>query len=114
MLYGTVPFKGDNMNQLHSLIISGNVTYRDDITTEAIDLLKGLLEVDPLKRLSTDRILNHTWLKNIKDDINIFTETEKEIIRTEFTYNDTRRLNRNIRNESTVFTEHNLDSTRNS
>lgn len=114
MLYGTVPFKGNSMNELHKLIIRGNVTFKDDISTEAIDLLKGLLEVDPSTRLSTDQVLRHEWLKGINYDINIFTETEKEIIRTEFTYNDTRRLNRNMKNESTVFTEHNLDSTRNS
>lgn len=114
MLYGTVPFKGNSMNELHKLIIRGNVTFKDDISPEAINLLKGLLEIDQNKRLTTDQILKHEWLSNIKNDINIFTETEKEIIRTEFTYNDTRRLNRNMKNESTVFTEHNLDSTRNS
>lgn len=114
MLYGTVPFKGNSMNELHKLIIRGNVTFKDDISEEARDLLKRLLECDPNLRLSTDQILRHEWLKDVKDNINIFTETEKEIIRTEFTYNDTRRLNRNMKNESTVFTEHNLDSTRNS
>mmetsp|Transcript_30748 Transcript_30748/g.30278 ORF Transcript_30748/g.30278 Transcript_30748/m.30278 type:complete len:123 (+) Transcript_30748:142-510(+) len=64
--------------------------------------------------MTTDQILKHEWLSNVKEDLNIFTDTEKEIIKTEFTYNDTRRLNRNIKNESTVFTEHNLDSTRKS
>lgn len=111
MLYGTVPFKGGNMNELHKLIIRGNVTYKDDISKEAISLLKSLLECDPNLRLSTDQILRHEWLQNIKEDLNIFTETEIEIIKTEFTYNDTRRLNRNMKNESTVFTEHALDST---
>ena len=114
MLYGTVPFKGNSMNELHNLIISGNVTFKDDISSSAINLLKGLLECDPNKRLTTDQILGHEWLSDVKYDINIFTETEKEIIKTEFTYNDTRRLNRNMRNESTVFTEHQLDSVHNS
>lgn len=114
MLYGTVPFKGNSMSELHQLIIRGNVTFKDDVSPEAISLLKGLLEVDPNRRMTTDQILRHEWLNNVKDDINIFTDTEKEIIRTEFTYNDTRRLNRNMKNESTVFTEHNLDSTHNS
>lgn len=41
--------------------------------------------------------------------MDIFTETEKNIIRKEFTYNDTTRLNRNEH-----FTEHQLDSTYNS
>lgn len=116
MLYGTVPFKGNSMDELHNLIIRGKVTYKDDISIskEAIDLLKGLLEVSTTDRLTTDQILRHPWLSNVKEDLNIFTETEKDIIRTEFTYNDTRRLNRNMKNESTIFTEHNLDSTKNS
>ncbi|CAI2364178.1 unnamed protein product [Moneuplotes crassus] len=114
MLYGTVPFKGNSMDELHNLIIRGDVTYKDDVSNEAISLLKGLLECDPNKRLTTDKILNHEWLQNVKEDLNIFTETEKEIIKTEFTYNDTRKLNRNTKNESTLFTEHNLDSTRKS
>lgn len=114
MLYGTVPFKGNNMNELHKLIIKGNVTYKEDVSEEARNLLKSLLECDPNIRLTTDQILRHEWLSNVKDGMVIFTETEKEIIKTEFTYNDTRRLNRNLKNESTVFTEHNLDSTKNS
>lgn len=114
MLYGTVPFKGNSMSELHNLIIRGNVTFKDDISAEAIGLLKGLLEIDPAKRLTTDQILHHNWLSDVNYEVNIFTETEKDIIRTEFTYNDTRRLNRNMKNESTVFTEHQLDSVHNS
>lgn len=114
MLYGTVPFKGNNMSELHSLIIRGKVTYKDDISADAIDLLKVCLECDPSKRMTTDQILKHKWLSDVNYDLNIFTETEKDIIKTEYTYNDTRRLNRNMRNESTVFTEHQLDSVHNS
>ena len=114
MLYGTVPFKGNSMSELHKLIIQGNVTFKDDISSQAINLLKGLLEINPLERLTTDKILKHEWLQNINENITIFTDTEKEIIRTEFTYNDTRRLNRNNNNESALLTEHNLDSSHNS
>lgn len=114
MLYGTVPFKGNSMSELHNLIINGSVTYKDDISADAISLLKGLLECSPNRRMTTDKILNHQWLRDVKSEMHIFTDTEKEIIKTEFTYNDTRRLNRNAKNESTVFTEHNLDSTKNS
>ena len=114
MLYGTVPFKGNSMNELHKLIIKGDVTFKDDVSPLGRNLVKGLLEWDPSQRLTTDQILKHEWLKDANQNLDIFTETEKDIIRTEFTYNDTRRLNRNQNNESTVFTEHNLDSTHNS
>lgn len=52
MLYGTVPFKANNMEELHKLIIKGKYVLKDDITIEARNLLRGLLEVNPDKRLT--------------------------------------------------------------
>jgi len=47
MLYGTVPFKANNMEELHKLILKGRYTLKDDISEEARDILRGLLEVNP-------------------------------------------------------------------
>lgn len=52
MLYGTVPFKANNMQELQSIIKKGIYTMKDDISVTARDLLKGLLEIDPEKRLT--------------------------------------------------------------
>lgn len=54
MLYGTVPFKANNMEELHKLIIKGKYTLKDDISAEARNLLRGLLEVNPEKRLTIE------------------------------------------------------------
>ena len=54
MLYGSVPFKGANMSELHKLIIGAKYTLKDDISAEAWDLLKRLLETNPQKRLTTN------------------------------------------------------------
>jgi len=62
MLYGTVPFKANNMSELQKMIIKAKYTLKDDISEEAQDLLRGLLEKDPLKRLTINQILNHKWL----------------------------------------------------
>jgi hypothetical protein len=59
--------------------------------------------------LSVGQALNHPWVKKAKDKMDIFTESEKDIIKKEFTYNDARRLNRNYGDPD--FTEHGLDST---
>lgn len=64
MLSGTVPFKANNMSDLHRLILKGNYAPIKDISDEAISLLSNLLEVDPKKRLTVDQVLNHSWLKN--------------------------------------------------
>ena len=53
MLYGTVPFKANNMSELQKLIIKATYTLKEDgVTDEARNLLTGLLEKDPIKRLT--------------------------------------------------------------
>ena len=57
-------------------------------------------------------MLAHPWLQNIQEHgLDLFTDSEKEIMRNEFTYNDTRRYNRNEGDD--LFTEHGLESTQN-
>ena len=47
MLYGTVPFKANNISELQKLIIKAKYTLKDDISEPARKLLHGLLEKDP-------------------------------------------------------------------
>ena len=48
MLYGTVPFKANNMSELQKLIIKAKYTLKEDgVSEEARNLLTGLLEKDP-------------------------------------------------------------------
>jgi hypothetical protein len=47
MLYGTVPFKGSSMDELHRLILKGQYSLKDDISVEARDILRKLLEINP-------------------------------------------------------------------
>lgn len=53
MLFGSVPFKGGSMSELHKLIISGKYSLKEDISPEASNLLKQILEVDPTKRITS-------------------------------------------------------------
>ncbi len=50
MLYGTVPFKANNMKDLHKQIIEARYNLKDEITPEAKDLIKSLLNPDPNTR----------------------------------------------------------------
>ena len=52
LLYGTVPFKANNMKDLHQQIMQAKYTLKDEISKEAKNLITGLLTTDPLKRLS--------------------------------------------------------------
>ena len=115
MLYGTVPFKANNMEELHKLIVKGKYVLKDDISIEARNLLRGLLEVNPEKRLTIKQIYRHKWFEDLDPSLELFNDLERDMIRKEYTYNDPRRYNRN-ENEEPVdcFTEHNLESVYNS
>ena len=80
MLSGTVPFKGNNIKDLHDLIIKGEYTPVKEISKEATHLLKCILEVDPKKRITTKDILVHPWLIDVDLNFwktqNLFTNTE--------------------------------------
>ena len=66
MLSGTVPFKGNDLHELHDLIMI------------------CLLEIDPKKRITINNILNHPWLINVdvsnNKNYNLFTNAEKVLL----------------------------------
>jgi serine/threonine protein kinase len=105
MLYGTVPFKANNMNDLHKLIMKAKYTLKDDISEEARDLLKNLLERDPNIRYTVADIMAHPWMQGVEEDMTLFNEQEQQLIRDEFTFNNVDRYNRN-----TKLKEKNLES----
>ena len=84
MLSGTVPFKGNNLNELHDLIMKGKFNVINDISNDAKHLIKCLLEVDPRKRISVQSILNHPWLVNVDvsntKNYNLFTNAERVLL----------------------------------
>ena len=84
MLSGTVPFKGNNLNELDDLIIKGKFNVINDISNDAKHLIKCLLEVDPKKRITINNILNHPWLINVdvtnNKNYNLFTNAEKVLL----------------------------------
>ena len=74
MLYGTVPFKAGSMDELHSLILKGMYTLKDDISQEARDILRGLLEINPHKRLTYDQIFSHPWFADLDETLQLFND----------------------------------------
>jgi serine/threonine protein kinase len=116
MLYGSVPFKANNMEELHTMIMAGNYTLKEDISVEARDLLKGMLEKNPKKRLPVSKILKHEWFKDLDKTLSIFNDQEKAQIRKEFTYNEARRIQRkdDELEAADCFTELDLNTTINS
>lgn len=52
MLYGTVPFKANNMKDLHQQILEAKYNLKDEISEPAKDLIRALLDTDYQTRLS--------------------------------------------------------------
>lgn len=64
MLSGNQPFKGTNLSKLHSNILNQKLEKIQGISPEAENLIYGLLQQNPKKRLTITHILNHPWLKD--------------------------------------------------
>lgn len=66
MLSGKLPFDGNNIKEVLRRVRSGRYSFPDaewgDISAEAKDFIRGLLEVDPKKRLTANKALDHIWL----------------------------------------------------
>ena len=112
MLYGTVPFRAQNMGDLQEMVIKARYSMKASISEQARDLLKKILEPDPRKRLKIPEILAHEWFDDLKEDLEMFTDQEKEKIKQEFSYND-QRFKSKLVNETDIscdFTEHVLET----
>ena len=110
ILYGTVPFKGNDMKELQKQIMKGRYTLKEDVSHEARDLLKHMLECDPKKRISISEILCHPWMQDVDSTVSLFSEEEKETIRKEYCYSG---KGKEGGETTTLFTEQNIDSTQN-
>jgi len=97
--------------------MAAKYNFKDTEVGEAAkDLIRGLLNPDPLTRLGVSQVLKHEWMRGAeKLSTDIFNDEEKEVIRSEFTYNDPSRFIRNEKVNKDVepwdcFTELALDS----
>ena len=52
----------------------------------ARDLMQNMLEKNVSKRLTAKEVLYHPWFDDVEEEINIFDEQEKNLIKKEFTY----------------------------
>lgn len=66
LLCGFPPFYHESTQQLYKQIKRGEYDFPDpywsEISDSAKDLVRGLLTVDPAKRLSSDKVLQHAWI----------------------------------------------------
>ena len=68
MITGTVPFRANNLKDLHRLIIRGRYKIPNYLSAEAQDLISRMIVSKPKKRLTPSEILKHPWLHGIITD----------------------------------------------
>lgn len=70
MLAGKYPFNGDSEEEIYESIKKGKFSLSEEefknIRKDTIDLLKLLLETDPLERITANKALNHKAFESIK------------------------------------------------
>jgi 5'-AMP-activated protein kinase catalytic alpha subunit len=63
MVCGYLPFEDENQEKLFIKIAKGNFSIPSYISPQCKDLLKNILNTDPTKRLTFDKIKDHVWFK---------------------------------------------------
>ncbi|ETN13661.1 CAMK/CAMKL/AMPK protein kinase [Phytophthora nicotianae INRA-310] len=70
MVCGFLPFEDSNTNMLYKKILSANYKMPTFLSASVQDLIRRILETDPDKRYTVDKILQHPWLAGVqKPDI---------------------------------------------
>lgn len=75
MICGYLPFEDKSTPKLYEKILKGEFSIPSHVSTEAKDLLRRLLTVDPRKRITISEIKEHIWLKINHIDEEEHTET---------------------------------------
>jgi len=63
MICGYLPFSEEDDEVNKELIINGEVEYPPEISNKVKDLLKHMLDINPNKRYTFQRVIKHPWFK---------------------------------------------------
>lgn len=72
MIYGNFPFKAETVDELESLIVTGNFTLPKEVTSEAQRLLSRIMNINPDLRPSIPEILEDPWMANVNEECKIY------------------------------------------
>ena len=94
MLFGTVPFKANNMQDLNAMIVKAKFSLKKrkrdkELSKDLKNLIRGLLEPDPSKRLTLDQVKKHPWiLTKPTQPVQLMNLDEIQAIRKDFMYKE--------------------------
>jgi len=64
MVTGTVPFKADNIEDLHKVILKGKYSAPSFLSENCKDLISKMLKLNPYSRINIDVLDEHPWFEN--------------------------------------------------
>ena len=73
------------MEELHQIVLQGRYMLREDISKDAQHLIRSLLEINPDKRISIHKVLQHPWFSDVDPSLKIFTPEESSFIARNYT-----------------------------
>ena len=79
LLCGYSPFRSENMTDLIQECSTGRIVFHErywrDVSKDAKEFIKALLQPDPRKRLTSQQALGHSWLSGL-------TATDHDLVKT--------------------------------
>ena len=87
LLCGYSPFRSENMSDLIQECSSGRVVFHErywrDVSKDAKEFIRALLQPDPQRRLTSQQALGHSWLSGLTaNDVDISKTLRSRRIRT--------------------------------
>ncbi|OHS92820.1 CAMK family protein kinase [Tritrichomonas foetus] len=67
LVVGQIPWDYQNPEKMHLQIKNAEFSLPNNLSKPCCDLIKAILNPNPLKRITIERILNHEWLKSVDD-----------------------------------------------
>ena len=68
MLFGFIPFYGDNIEKLIYVIRNTDINFHhDNLSDDALNLLKNMLIRNPINRYNINKCIFHSWFYNINE-----------------------------------------------
>lgn len=77
MIYGAVPFKAQEIDDLYDNIRAAKFTLKPDSSIEVWNLITWMLERIPSDRIKIHEILTHPWMKDVEHDLDLLNDSEK-------------------------------------
>lgn len=124
MLSGKQAFNSRSINAMYQLIIQGKYQFTsptwDNVSQDAVDLIKKLMCVDPEQRMTYDALIQHPWIAQYVDENEMIKEEETYLqelqelqrsLKSSITSNTSVNNNINSSNDNNSSTEQNINNT---